>query len=85
MIEHSSRPYGVIAKINEVGMARFFSSANLDRYRKLASEAISDVERQQVLDMLAKEVSAFRHESKSQISSKRESCGLSSRELGYQE
>ena len=76
MIEHSSRPYGAIAKINEVGMARFFSLANLDRYRKLASEAISDVERQQVLDMLAKEVSAFRHESKSQTSSKRESCGL---------
>jgi hypothetical protein len=64
MIEHSSRSYGVIAKINEVGMARFFSSANLDRYRKLASEAISDAEGQQVFDMLAKEVSAFRHESK---------------------
>lgn len=85
MIEHSSRPYGVIAKINEAGMARFFSSANLDRYRKLASEAISDVERLQVLDMLAKEVSAFRHESKSQTSRKRESCGLSSGELDYQE
>lgn len=70
MIEHSPRPHGVIEKTNEVGMARFFSSANLDRYRKLASEAISDVERQQVLDMLAEETSAFRHERKSQTASK---------------
>jgi hypothetical protein len=64
MIEHS-RPYDVTATNKETGMARFFSSANLDRYRKLAREAISDVERRQVLETLAKEVSAFRRESKS--------------------
>jgi hypothetical protein len=70
MIEHSSCLYVK----SETGMARFFSPANLDRYRKLDSEAIGDVERQQLFDVLAKEVSAFRREIKSPASSTRGSC-----------
>ena len=42
------------------GMSRFFSPANLDRYRRLASAALGETERQQVLDVLAKEARAFR-------------------------
>jgi hypothetical protein len=78
MIEHSSSLY-----VNsEAGMARFFSRINLDRYRKLASEAIGDGERQQLFDILAKEVSAFRCEIKSSASSTRGSCGAPSRDHG---
>jgi hypothetical protein len=50
----------VAADEHSTGMSRFFSSANLGRYRKLASAALGDAERQHVLDMLAKEMRTFR-------------------------
>jgi len=52
----------VAAARYKTGMARFFSRVNLDRYRKLASETIGDAERRHVLDVLAKELEAFRRE-----------------------
>jgi hypothetical protein len=54
--------YDVAAARYKTGMARFFSPANLDRYRRLASEAIGDTERRHVLDVLAMEMKAFRRE-----------------------
>jgi hypothetical protein len=54
-------------------MARFFSPANLDRYRKLASEAIDDTERRHVLDVLAREMKAFRREAARPPSAKTDS------------
>ena len=44
------------------GMARFFSRSNLDRYRKLASGKIDQVEQHQLLEDLAEEMSAFKRE-----------------------
>jgi hypothetical protein len=46
------------------GMSRFFSLANLDRYRKLASGAISEAEQHQLLEDLAEEMNAFRREAR---------------------
>lgn len=46
------------------GMSRFFSPANLDRYRKLASGAIGEVEQHQLLEDLAEEMNAFRREAR---------------------
>ncbi|MDA9438848.1 hypothetical protein XH98_06890 [Bradyrhizobium sp. CCBAU 51745] len=43
-------------------MSRFFSQSNRDRYRKLASSAISHEEQQQLLKDLAKEMDAFKRE-----------------------
>jgi hypothetical protein len=43
-------------------MGRFFSSTNLDRYRKLASGAIAEAEQHQLLKDLAEEMNAFRRE-----------------------
>jgi len=54
--------YDVAAARYKTGLARFFSPANLDRYRRLASEAIGDTERRHVLDVLAMEMKAFRRE-----------------------
>jgi len=54
--------YDVAAEEYKTGMGRFFSPANLDRYRKLASEAIGDSERQHVLGVLAKEMNSLRRE-----------------------
>jgi transcription elongation GreA/GreB family factor len=45
-------------------MSRFFSPANLDRYRKLAGNAIGVAERHQVLEVLGEEMKAFRRESR---------------------
>ena len=44
------------------GMGRFFSSTNLDRYRKLVSGAIGEAEKHQLLKDLAEEMNAFRRE-----------------------
>lgn len=46
------------------GMSRFFSPSNRDRYRKLASSAISDDEQHQLLKDLAKEMDAFKREAR---------------------
>ena len=43
-------------------MDRFFSSKNIDFYRKLANNAIKVGERRRVLELLVKEMSAFKHE-----------------------
>jgi hypothetical protein len=63
--------YDVAAEEYKTGMGRFFSPANLDRYRKLASEAIGDTERQHVLDVLAREMKALRREATRTPSAKR--------------
>ena len=44
------------------GMERFFSSTNLDRYRKLVSGAIGEAEKLQLLKDLVEEMNAFRRE-----------------------
>jgi hypothetical protein len=44
------------------GMSRFFSQANLDRYRRLASGGIGEIEQHQLLEDLAEEMNAFRRE-----------------------
>ena len=46
------------------GMSRFFSQSNRDRYRKLASCAISHEEQHQLLKDLAKEMEAFKREAR---------------------
>ncbi|MDX3968289.1 MAG: hypothetical protein QHD01_17045 [Bradyrhizobium sp.] len=46
------------------GMSRFFSKANRDRYRKLASSAISPDEQHQLLNDLAMEMDAFKREAR---------------------
>lgn len=46
------------------GMGRFFGPMNLDRYRKLASGAISNAEQHQLLEDLAEEMNAFRREAR---------------------
>jgi len=46
------------------GMSRFYSSTNLNRYRRLASGAISDAEQRQLLEDLAEEMNAFRREAR---------------------
>ena len=45
------------------GMSRFFSPANLDRYRKLAS-GTGEAEQQQLFEDLAEEINAFRREAR---------------------
>jgi hypothetical protein len=45
-------------------MSRFFSPVNLDRYRKLASATIDEVEQHQLLKDLAEEMNAFRREAR---------------------
>lgn len=49
----------VTEKVPETGMARFFSSANLDRFRRLASDGIATAERKRILEVLSKEWNAF--------------------------
>jgi hypothetical protein len=49
------------------GMERFFSSANLDRYRKLATSrvaAIAEAEQRKLLKDLAEEMNAFRRDAR---------------------
>ena len=62
-------PLNVPAEKVEPGMSRFFNTENLDRYRKLASDVTTAAERQQVLELLAKEMSTFRDESKRAVAS----------------
>ena len=71
--------YDVGAAEYKAGMARFFSPANLARYRKLASDAIGDAERRHVLDVLAGEMKAFRREATRPPSVKREARRAPSR------
>lgn len=49
-------------------MARFFSRSNLDRYRKLASNAISQDEQHKLLGDLAAEMDAFKREARCYLS-----------------
>lgn len=49
---------------HDIGMGRFFSPTNLDRYRKLASGAVDDTERHQIMEDLAKEMKSFRCEAR---------------------
>lgn len=46
----------------QIGMGRFFSPKNLDRYRKLASDTVGAAERDRVLKTLAGEMRTFRRE-----------------------
>jgi len=48
----------------DAGMGRFFSPTNLDRYRKLASGALDETERHQIMEDLAREMNVFRHEAR---------------------
>ena len=59
-----SRPRRIKTPDPATGMARFFSRSNLDRYRKLASSAISQDEQHQLLDDLAEEMDAFKREAR---------------------
>jgi hypothetical protein len=52
-------------------MSRFFSPANLDRYRKLASGAICEAEQHQLLEDLAEEMDAFRGEARAAVVDRR--------------
>jgi hypothetical protein len=45
-------------------MTRFFNGQNLERYRTLASDVTAAAERQQVLQLLTKEMNAFKNEIK---------------------
>ena len=63
--------YDVAKEKYKTGMARFFSPKNLDRYRKLATGAVDDIERWHVLGMLAEELTAFRRESHEPATSRR--------------
>jgi hypothetical protein len=53
-----------VAEKSGLGMRRFYSARNLERYRRLANGAITAVERQRILSSLAKEVVAFRREAR---------------------
>ena len=57
------------AEQTEPGMTRFFNSQNLERYRKLASDVTTATERQQVLQLLAEEMNAFKNEIKKTVAS----------------
>ena len=46
------------------GMERFFSPANLSRYRKLAAGALDDRERVRILKVLGEELKAFKREAR---------------------
>jgi hypothetical protein len=45
-------------------MSRFFSPANLDRYRQLAGGCLGEAEQHQLLRALAEEMKAFRREAR---------------------
>ena len=62
MARKSSKVVGARMQETELGMGRFFSPANLDRYRRLASGVLDEAERHQVLEDLAGEMNAFRRE-----------------------
>lgn len=56
------RKKSITIRKRPIGMARFFSKSNRDRYRRLASGAISQAEQHQLLDDLAEEMDAFKRE-----------------------
>lgn len=64
MVRRPSRERRFKAPASDIGMARFFSPANLDRYRKLASGAVDETEWHQIMKDLAKEMQSFRSESR---------------------
>jgi hypothetical protein len=64
MARRFSRERRFKVQASDIGMARFFSPANLDRYRKLASGAVGDTERHQIMKDLAKEMQSFRCEAR---------------------
>lgn len=53
----------------ESGMNRLFNGQNLECYRKLASDVTTATEREQVLQLLAKEINAFKNEIKRAVAS----------------
>lgn len=63
MARQSSRPRRANLRKADAGMGRFFSPANLDRYRKLANGA-DDAERRRILEDLAMEMNSFRREAR---------------------
>ena len=65
MARQASPAHSVKTRTHDVGMARFFSRTNLERYRKLASGAAGDAERNQIMEALAKEMSLFKREARS--------------------
>jgi hypothetical protein len=67
MATQSSRPHRARVRESGAGMGRFFSPTNLDRYRKLASGAVDDTERHQIMEDLAKEMNSFKREARSTI------------------
>lgn len=64
MARQSSRSRSVEPHRSEVGMQRFFTPTNLDRYRKLASGTVNDPEWKQIMGELAKEMTEFRCEAR---------------------
>jgi hypothetical protein len=53
-----------IAQPPTSGMSRFFSPANLDRYRRLASGSLGEAEQHRLLQALSEEMKAFRREAR---------------------
>ena len=64
MARRPSRERRFKVQTSDIGMARFFSPANLDRYRKLASGAVDETERHRIMNDLAKEMQSFRCEAR---------------------
>jgi hypothetical protein len=64
MDRRHSRAHRLNVQKSDIGMARFFSPANLDRYRKLASGAVDDTERHKIMEELAREMKSFRCEAR---------------------
>lgn len=62
-MERSRRQHDA-AQPRAVGMDRFFSPANLARYRTLAGGAIDESERFRLLRVLGEEMKAFRREAR---------------------
>jgi hypothetical protein len=58
-------------QLTALGMSRFYSQANLDRYRKLASGITDGAEQHKLLMDLAEEMNAFKREVRSTLSSSR--------------
>jgi hypothetical protein len=54
--------YDAPGKASNDGMGRFFTSTNVDRYRRLAGNKIDTAERKQVFKVLSEEWSAFTRE-----------------------
>jgi hypothetical protein len=67
-LEHSEmtdlRPQRSIAQPPASGMSRFFSPANLDRYRQLASGSLGEAEQHRLLQALSEEMKAFKREAR---------------------